>query len=236
MRIKILCLAIALLPINVAMAKEEALVYGAQFEELEYRKSGNQERLLTWDSDAFVGNDNLKLRWISEGEYDLRANSFTAIENRMVAQKPVSEFFDLKAGVRLDYYGNGSDGWYAVLGATGLAPQWFEVDADLFVNEQGDASVRLDTEYELLLSNYLFLIASAESTYAFATDNKAGVGSGVNDLEAGLRLSYDLVDRSVAPYIGVVYEKKYGNTAAIAREEGEAEEEWFFVIGVKLML
>ena len=234
---RILCAAaIAAAPAAPVLAKEEKLVYGAQLEELEYRRAKNHGNLLTWDGGVFTGNDNLKLRWISEGEYSLHDDNFESMENRFVAQKPVSMFFDAKAGVRLDYYGGGNDRWYAVLGATGLAPQWFEIDADLFISEKGGASVRLDAEYELLLTNHLFLTASAESTYAFAADRKAGAGSRLNDLEAGLRLSYDIIDRSVAPYIGVVYEKKYGGTAAMAREEGEADEEWFFVAGVRLML
>jgi copper resistance protein B len=33
---------------------------------------------------------------------------------------------------------NGPDRWYGVLGVTGLAPQWFEIDADFFVSEKGE--------------------------------------------------------------------------------------------------
>ncbi|MGI9306810.1 MAG: copper resistance protein B [Gammaproteobacteria bacterium] len=232
---RILCAALAAAA-PLAAAKEEALVYGAQLEEFELRRGKDGEKFLAWDGGVFAGNDNLKIRWISEGEYDMRENNFAHSENRLVAQIPVSMFFDAKAGVRLDTYGGGRERWHAVLGATGLAPQWFEIDADLFVGESGRASARLDAEYELLFTNRLFTVFSAESTYAFASDQKAEIGAGVADLEAGARLSYDLIDRSVAPYIGAVYEKKYGKTADIAREHGEADEEWFFVAGVKLML
>lgn len=233
----LLSAALIVAPVVSAPAQEgERLVHGAQLEELEYRRGSEKEKLITWDGDAFVGNDNLKIRWLTEGEYDLRESIFENTENRLVGQIPVSMFFDAKAGVRLDTYGGGNERWHAVIGATGLAPQWFEVDADFFIGESGRTSVRLDAEYELLLTNYLFLIASAESTYAFAADNKAGFGTGVTDFESGLRLSYDVVDRSIAPYIGAVYEKKYGDTAAMANAEGESDETWFFVIGVRLKL
>ena len=50
---------------------------------------------------------------------------------------------------------------------TGLAPQWFEGDADVFLSETGDASARMDVEYELLLTKYLILTPSAEVNIAF---------------------------------------------------------------------
>ena len=238
MSARILCIAfLALAASPAAIAREkERLIYGAQLEELEYRRATDRRELLVWDGDAFVGNDEIKLRWISEGEYDLREDAAENMENRLVAQIPVSEFFDVKAGARLDYYGGGADRWHAVLGAAGLAPQWFEIDADFFLSETGAASARLDAEYELLLTNRLYFIFSAESTYAFAADRKAGSGSRLNDLELGLRLRYDWIDRNISPYFGGVYEKKYGDTAAATREDGEKDEEWFFVAGIALRL
>ena len=226
------CMFAAALP--GAARERERVVYGAKLEELEYRKNGG-EKLLAWHGGAFAGNDNIKIRWITEGEYDLRENNFAHTENRLVAQIPASEFFDIKAGARLDTYGGGRERWHAVLGAEGLAPQWFEVDADFFLGEGARASARLDAEYELLFTNRFYAVFAAESTYAFASDNKAEIGAGLADLEAGVRLHYDLIDRNVSPYIGAVYEKKYGKTADFARAEGEADEEWFFVAGVKLM-
>ena len=233
---RILCaVSLAVAPLAAAQEKEP-LVYGAQLEEWEYRRATDRRELMVWDGDAFVGNDKMKLRWLSEGEYDLREDAVEAMENRLVAQIPVSEFFDVKAGARLDYYGDGADRWHAVLGVAGLAPQWFEIDADFFLSETGTASARLDAEYELLLTNRLYFILSAESAYAFAADRKAGTGSRLNDLELGLRLRYDWIDRNVSPYIGGVYENKYGDTAAMTREEGEKSEEWFFVAGIALRL
>ena len=54
-------------------------------------------------------------------------------------------------------------------------------------------------------------------------------------LNLDLRLSYDLIERDVAPYIGVHYERKFGETADFAEQEGEDNEEFFIVAGVRLM-
>ncbi len=216
-------------------AQETGLVfYGFQMEELEYRLGEGEDRTAVWNGDAYVGTDELKLRWLGQGEYNTRTDTLERMENRLVLQKPVSDFFDLKAGVRLDTP-DGADRWFGVLGIAGLAKQWFEIDADLFVSETGDASARLDVEYELLLTNRLILTPSAEIDVAFSEDREIGIGSGVNGVEVGLRLSYDVVDRAISPYIGVVYERKLGDTADFAKEEGEDAAAWFAVIGTKLM-
>ena len=220
---------------NQAWAQEKAAtLYGAQLEEFEYRSGDEDEDLLAWNGDAFVGTDELKLRWLGEGKYDLDKADFETLENRLVLQIPVSSFFDVKGGVRLDAP-KGADRWYGVLGLTGLAPQWFEIDADLFISETGDASARLDVEYELLLTNYWILTPSVDINVAFSDDREIGIGSGISDIEAGMRLSYDLVDRSFSPYLGFVYERKFGQTKDFAKAEGEDIEGWRLVIGTKLM-
>ncbi|MEX2643153.1 MAG: copper resistance protein B [Acetobacterales bacterium] len=217
-----------------AAAASGMVFYGVQLEQFEYRLGDEDERLAVWDGDAFYGTDELKLRWAGKGEYDTRDDSFEKLENKVTLQTPVSDFFDAKAGVRLDTP-EGPDRWYGVIGLAGLAPQWFEVDADLFVSERGDTSARLDVEYELLLTNRLVLTPSAEIDIAFSDDPGIGIGSGFTSAEAGLRLSYDVVDRLLSPYVGLVYETSLGDTADIAKREGEDVGAWFAVLGVKML-
>lgn len=210
------------------------MVYGMQVDELELRRGDENENRLVWNLDAFVGNDEARFRWISQGEYDRKGASYERLENQFVVQAPVSDFFDVKAGVRIDTP-KGPNRWYGVVGLTGLAPQWIEVNADLFVNELGDASARLNAEYELLITNRLILTPSVDLNAAFSDDTKIEIKSGLSSAELGLRLSYDVVDRLFSPYVGVVYESKLGNTADLARSEGQDFETWFGVAGVKMV-
>jgi copper resistance protein B len=227
-------LAVALSASPAAAQETNLVYYGFQLEEFEHRRGDESEELLVWNGDAFVGTDELKLRWLGEGEYDTDARKFESMESRLVLQMPVSDFFDVKAGIRADTP-KGKSRLYGVLGVTGLLKQWIEVDADLFVSDVGDASVRLDAEYELLLTNRLTLTPSADLDVAFFDDRKMGVGSGFNSTEVGLRLSYDIYDRLLSPYVGVVWERKFGNTADFVREEGEDVEAWFVAVGVKVL-
>ena len=213
--------------------KEPLKVWGAQFEEFEYRYSDDEEELGVWSGDFFYGTDDLKVRWLTKGEYAIEEQAYEKLENQLVGQIPVSDFFDAKAGIRFDTP-EGPDRTYAVLGVAGLAPQWFEVDANFYVSKDGDTSAELDAEYELLLTNYWILAAAFDATVAFSEDREIGVGKGLVSTETGLRLRYDLIDRSFSPYIGVVHERKYGDTADFARADGAGTEQWFAVIGARL--
>ncbi|OKH86580.1 copper resistance protein CopB [Thalassospira sp. TSL5-1] len=216
------------------MAMDGSLYYGLQVEQLEYRYGDENEKSAAWDGDVFVGTDELKLRWQSKGERDLSDESFETLENQLALQTPITDFFDARAGVRADTP-TGPDRWYGIVGISGLAPQWFELDADFFLSETGDSSARLDIKYEGLLTNRLILTPSLETDIAFSDDQEIGTGQGISKVELGLRLSYDLIDRAVSPYIGISHERKFGKTARFARDEGGDRDTTYIVIGTRLM-
>lgn len=208
--------------------------WGVSAEKLEYRYSDSDEELAVVEGGAFYGTDELKFRWLFEGEWEEAHNAWETLENQFVAQTPISDFWDAKAGIRVDTP-EGPDRVYGVVGLTGLAPYWFEVDTNLYVSDEGDASADFEAEYELLLTNYWIVSATFEADVAFSEDREIGVGKGLNSTETGLRLSYDLIDRAFSPYVGIVHERKYGDTADLARDYGGGTEDWFAVVGAKLM-
>ena len=60
-----------------------------------------------------------------------------------------------------------------------------------------------------------------------------GIGRGLNDIELGLRLRYEIT-REFAPYMGVSWQKRYGGTAEFARARGEDMTKWRLVAGVRV--
>lgn len=223
---------------GVAFAQEQGSQTANRFwtvkaEELEYRYSGDDQELAAWNTDVYYGTDELKLRWLSKGGYSLDEDTFEQLQNQLVLQTPISDFFDAKAGVRVDTPA-GPDRTYGVIGIAGLAPYWFEIDANLYVSDQGSASTELDAKYELLVTNRLILTLGLDAIIAFSEDREIGVGQGLASTELGARLSYDVIDRAFSPYIGVVYESKYGDTRDFAKADNVSTEDWFAVIGAKL--
>jgi copper resistance protein B len=113
-----------------------------------------------------------------------------------------------------------------------VAPYFFDVTAQLFVSEDGDFSARLEAEYDLLITQKLILQPVAEVNVSAQRVRELDVGPGFNDVELGLRLRYEVV-REFAPYIGVNWERKLGETADIARDHGEDASDVSFVTGVR---
>jgi copper resistance protein B len=215
-----------------APAMAEPLIWGVQVEQFE-RRFGEDFDATAWKLSAVIGTDELKLRYLSEGEYADGAG-LERFENQLLLQIPISAFFDAKAGIRYDAP-RGPDQAYATVGVQGLAKQWFEVDLDLFVSEKGAASVRLDADYEALITNHIILTPSLEVDLPLKDDAEIGVGAWGPTVEVGARLSYDLVDRTLSPYVGVHYERAFGATADMRRDEGEATDALFVVIGARMM-
>lgn len=78
----------------------------------------------------------------------------------------------------------------------------------------------------------MILAPNIEVNFFGKDDPEIGIGSGLSDLEAGLRLRYE-IRREFAPYIGVNWSKLFGGTADFAASAGEDSSEWQFVVGLR---
>jgi copper resistance protein B len=83
-----------------------------------------------------------------------------------------------------------------------------------------------------LLTNTLILQPQAEVNLYSKSDPARLVGAGISEIDTGLRLRYEF-DRKFAPYIGVAYEGKFGQTASFVRRAGENTSGVRFVFGIR---
>ncbi|GAB5550209.1 MAG: hypothetical protein SangKO_099690 [Sandaracinaceae bacterium] len=182
-----------------------------------------------------IGNDYTKLYLKGEGEGLISEGSGEA-EAQALYSRLITSYFEAQAGVRLDTeFGDG--GLRArpllVLGLEGLAPYFFEVEPALFVSAKGDVSARFTGSYDLLLTQRLVAQPRLETNVAVQRVEDWGVGAGLNDVELGLRLRYE-IRREVAPYVGVNWTTRYGDAADVARAEGGSASEAAVVFGIRL--
>lgn len=204
-----------------------SLVLGERFE----LHSDDDDPMAVWEGQGWIGGDVQKL-WIkTEGEYETEAGRFEEAELQALYSRAVSPFWDLQVGFRHDVR-PGPARTYAVVGAQGLAPYWFELDGALFISEKGDLSARVEAEYELRLTQRLILQPRVELNAALSDDAAVGIGSGLSAVTAGLRLRYE-VTRELAPYVGVSWEKPFGKTRGFARADDELDRSFSWVAGVR---
>ncbi len=150
----------------------------------------------------------------------------------IVWSRAYNAYFDTQWGVRFDQYDEGVNRQWLAVGLQGLAPYWFEVDMTAYVGESGRTAISLEAEYEILLSQQWILQPHAELSIYGQDDIENGIGDGFSDVVLGLRLRYEIT-RQFAPYMGVEWTNKLGQTADIARVSDESVRDTRYVVGVK---
>lgn len=197
-------------------------------DQLEIRNNDGRDPLV-WDAEGWIGKDLHKL-WIkTEGEYvDSRVEE---VELQALYSRAVAPFWDIQLGWRRNIRPTSNRDWLA-FGVKGLAPYFFDIDAALFVGDAGRTSARLQVEYEIMLTQRLVLVPEIELNLYGKDDPATGIGSGLSNIEAGLRLRYE-IRREFAPYIGLNWTKLYGDTADFARAEEVDTDDIQFVFGVR---
>jgi len=198
--------------------------------ELEYAK-GRDARGQNLNLEAWYGGDYNKLWLKAEGER--RGGRLDAFRTEALWDHAVATFWSTQLGLRHDNGGGGRSRSWLAFGVQGLAPYWFETEATAYVGSGGTLAARVELRYELLLTQKWILQPKLEANFYSKNDPQRGIGSGLSDMELGVRLRYE-VTRQFAPYVGVTWSRKFGNTASYARQADERVKNTQLVAGVRL--
>lgn len=203
-------------------------------DQLEYHNNDG-ENTLRWDIQGWRGTDYNKI-WVKfEGEDQVSANAGD-LEVQALYSRTIAAFWDFQIGSRYDRAYRSdltNDRFLGVIGFQGLAPYWFEAESALFVSDNGDVSARITSTYDLLFSQRLILQPRFEINVAATEAQKYGVGRGINDVQLGLRLRYE-IHREIAPYLGVSWLREMGDTADMALADGEKVDNLASVAGIRV--
>ena len=207
------------------------------FELLEYRAYSAGADTFTWDFVGWIGGDFNRL-WIkTEGDQSIGRGNGVQGDLQLLYGRLIAPFWDFQAGLRY----NGITGparsadsrTYAVVGFQGLAPGNFDVEPSLYISERGEVSAQITVSADLYLTQRLVLQPRLEAQFSAQGDPKFSTGQGANQTDIGVRLRYEFT-REIAPYIGMTWLRKYGETASIAQSEREPDDAIAFVAGLRL--
>jgi copper resistance protein B len=196
------------------------------FDRIERKGSGVTAEVTAW----FGGDAN---RLWARGEFERHDGETESAALELLWGRPLGPWWDGVVGLRQDF-APGPDQTALAVGVIGLAPYKFEVEATAYVAGDGYTALRLEAEYELLLSNRLILQPGAEAELHGRSDPERGLGSGLSRVELGLRLRYE-ISREFAPYVGWSWERAFGQTAEWSRAEGEPVSDGRWVLGVRMV-
>ncbi len=225
-----LCVCSLYLPVFAAEMNDDPLLSKVMVTQFESRLTDFSDPVAVLDAQAWIGKDLNKLWLKTDLEFD--GDATEEAEFQALYSRAIAPYWDVQVGWRTDIRPEPNRNW-AVIGFQGLAPYWFELEANVFIGDNGRTSARLEAEYEILLTQKLILTPDFEVNAYGKNDAATGTGSGISDLELGLRLRYE-IRREFAPYIGVNWAKKFGQTAHFAREEGVGTNDVQFVAGIRI--
>jgi copper resistance protein B len=198
-------------------------------DQLEDRTGGGATGL-RWMGEAWVGTDSDRIWLKSEGRTDRRGRIEDG-QQELLYDRPITAYFDLQAGARYDLDSRPGRGW-AALGVQGLAPYGAHVAITGYVGDKGRTAARLEASYDFLVTQRLVLTPQAELNAYGEADPSRRVGSGLSDLDAGIRLRFEIT-RKFAPYVGFSEERSFGQTAKLVRTAGDPTHAERLVLGLR---
>ena len=201
---------------------------------LEYSPKG-AESDVTWDIEGWHGGDYNRVWFKSEGTHNTSRSDYD-IDFQLLYGRFVWRYYDFQAGGRVQTKssrGGNVTRPQVVIGLEGLVPYRYELETALFISDEGDVSGRATATKDLLITQRLILQARLETNVAAQRVERFTIDSGLNDIEAGIRLRYE-IRREVAPYIGVSFKRSFFGTADLVRRDGGDPSQLGFVVGARL--
>ena len=199
-----------------------------QADRLEHRFKDGADAYV-WDVQGYYGGDYHKIWFKSEGEGQ-DYNSPESADIEILYSRAIAPYYDFQTGIRYDWAGK--DLAHAVVGIQGLAPYMFEFDTAAYLSEDGDLTASTEVELDQKITQRLILQPRVEAGFSAQKVENRGIGDGLTSFATGVRMRYE-IRREFAPYVGIEYERKVGETADIARREGEDVGNTFFIAGVR---
>jgi copper resistance protein B len=206
------------------------------FNQLEGRSNGPDNEL-RWDGQAWAGTDWSKLWFKSEAFFNKHGrNGHGKLEDgihEVLYDRPIPflRYFDWQAGFRYDG-DSAPPRYWGALGIQGLAPEFFDVEATMYLRNAGHFAARLVGSYDILLTNRLIAQPEIEMNFYSKEDTGRAIGRGLSELDTGLRLRYE-ISRKFAPYVGFAYTQQCGGTAGLVRREGDIVYDPRVVLGIR---
>jgi copper resistance protein B len=191
--------------------------------------NGDEGEATAYDLQAWLSQGLQRVTLKAEG--DIEHGKLEESRTELLWGKALSAYWDTQLGIRHDMGDNPGQSWLAA-GVQGLAPYWFEIDATGYLGSGGQTALRLDVEYDLLLTQQLILQPAAEFNLSGKSNIENGVGSGLSDATLGMRLRYEF-SRQFAPYVGIERTTRFGQTADFARRAGLRAQDTQWVAGVR---
>lgn len=189
-----------------------------------------------WDIQGWHGGDYNRL-WIkSEGQLNSAFKADYDLDLQLLYGRFIWKWYDFQIGGRVQtqsFRGGNATRGLAVIGLQGLVPYSYEVETALFIDQDANISARVTATKDLSLTQRLILQPRLETNAAVQRVERFTTGPGLNNLELGFRLRYEIW-RRFGPYVGVSFNWSVFGTAGLVRQNGGDPSQARFVAGARV--
>jgi copper resistance protein B len=202
---------------------------------LEYRPGEGADDF-RWDAEGWYGGDYDRVWFKSEGEQNTAFKADYDLDLQLLYGRFVWKYYDFQIGARVETQTFGDENvtrGLAVIGLEGLVPYGYDLESALFIDHDANISARISATRDWLLSQRLILQSRAETNAAVQRVDRFTTGAGLNNLELGLRLRYEIW-RKFGPYLGLSFDWSFFDTADLVRQEGGDPSQARVVAGVRV--
>lgn len=189
---------------------------------------------LSWDINGWHGGDFNRLWFKSEGEQSL-TEADRNIDVQLLYGRFIGKFYDVQVGGGVQtatFQGRNVTRAQAVVGLEAFVPFKSDLETLLLISQDGDLAGRVTYIRDFLVTQRLVMQPRIETNIAGQRVEEFAVGSGLNNIELGLRLRYE-IRREFGPYVGISFDRRFFETADLARAEGKDPSQVRFVFGVR---
>ncbi len=191
-------------------------LWGVLAEDLGYQFEEDQ---VTFEVEGWYGTDSNRVRLRTEGSAQTKDDKEIDSLTSLAYWKPLGIYWNGEAGVAYD---TENDKPAVMAGIVGTAPYFVETDARAYVYTDGQVRLDLGTAYEWRLTQRWVVRPEIELTAFSKDDTDNGIAKGFNDFDAEVRLTYETLNRQLAPYVGVSYETALGDARDLRRQDNES--------------
>ncbi|MGE8558185.1 MAG: copper resistance protein B [Acinetobacter sp.] len=208
-------------------------IYQQSTVESEWLRNDDGEGVLKSKLETRIGTDENKI--FIKVRVDDAESEQAEYDAKVLYSRNVADFWDVQAGLRYRNDQNrevDQDQVDAVIGVHGLAPYFFETNTYLYVGQDNQTSLSLETERDVLLTQKLIVKPYLDLNVVLSDDSSYAQKTGLSTAQLGLETRYE-INKKVMPFVDVAYGYNKGNKETAWQQQSSSENEWLYGAGIR---
>lgn len=208
-------------------------IYQQTTVESRWLRNNDGDGILKSELETRIGTDENKI--FIKVHADQAESQQAEYDAKVLYSRNVADFWDVQAGLRYRNDQNrevDQDQVDAVIGVHGLAPYFFETNAYLYVGQDNQTSLSLETERDVLLTQKLIVKPYLDLNVVLSDDSSYAQKTGLSTAQLGLETRYE-INKKLMPFIDVAYGYKQGREQTAWQAESASDQEWLYGAGIR---